>query len=259
MTTKLGALRLVLALAVLTTLIAVTLVHGLPRLRGMLGDPVVQRPAPSDRATRVPVAGDYYRIVGVARREHRPAVAGRVEYCPLDQFGRAACAFGELTGAQRRAAKMTGRQEIEVEPAGWPRANPEVEIPALAGVRGSRAYRGRFYNRSHLVADSVGGDAARHNLVTGTRTQNVGSVNNSGGMAFTETIARGYLDRTVRADACPLYYAAAPVYLGDEPLPRLVVVDVQSCDKAIDLRVEVVNAAQGWAIDYATGAHSRKS
>ena len=94
-----------------------------------------------------------------------------------------------------------------------------------------------------------------NNMVTGTRTQNVGSVNNSGGMAYTETIARDYLDgaQGQDANACPLYYVATANYSGNELLPRTVTVDIQSCDKSIDQRVVVDNTANGFDIDYLTG------
>ena len=109
-----------------------------------------------------------------------------------------------------------------------------------------------MWNRSHLLADSLGGDPIAVNLVTGTRTQNVGSTQ-IGGMAHTEELAREYLD-THDGNACPLYYAAMPNYVGAEAVPRTVTVDIQSCDKSIDERVEVANTANGWTIDYSTAA-----
>ena len=69
-------------------------------------------------------------------------------------------------------------------------------------------------------------------------------------MAYAEGLARDWLwdnrDGTV-------YYAATPVYEGDELVPRSVFVDVLSSDGELDLEVEVFNAAAGFEIDYATG------
>lgn len=151
-------------------------------------------------------------------RDHRPgprtytASEGVISYCPLDELDRATCAFGELTPALRAEAQARGRQDITVDPAGWPSgpaANREVTISALDDVSGSESYSGWFWNRSHLIADSLGADAVAENLVTGTRTQNVGSTQSSGqyagGMAFTELIARDYLD-SADASGCALYY-----------------------------------------------------
>lgn len=195
---------------------------------------------------------DYYRVIGSAVRDYQ-TTPGNTGYCEPDELARARCAFGELTADTREAAKDRGRQDITVDPAGWT-SNSKVSIPALAGVAGSTDYNGWMYNRSHLLADSLGGTPTANNLVTGTRTQNVGSVENSGGMAYTETIARDYLDSGA-ADTCPLYYAATPHYEGDELLPRTVTVDIQSCDLTIDQRVIVDNTANGHALNYATGAY----
>lgn len=214
-------------------------------------------PAPSALLTS---GGDYVVVLGDAERVYEPSSAGVVEYCPLDSLGRTVCAYGELTASLRDAAKNTGRQDITVDPSGWPRDNGESTIPALADVEGSKDYNGWFWNRSHLVADSLGGDAVVENLVTGTRTQNVGSAQTqgqySGGMARTELIARDYLD-SQHDDSCPLYYAATPQYQGDELIPRSVRVDVLSCDGSINVAVEALNAANGWSIDYFTGARER--
>lgn len=158
-----------------------------------------------------PIAGDYYEITGPAQRTYT-ASEGVISYCPLDELDRATCAFGELTPALRAEAQARGRQDITVDPAGWPSgpaANREVTISALDDVSGSESYSGWFWNRSHLIADSLGADAVAENLVTGTRTQNVGSTQSSGqyagGMAFTELIARDYLD-SADASGCALYY-----------------------------------------------------
>lgn len=218
--------------------------------------PLVAPTEPSDTS----FTADYYSVVGIAVLDYQPSSDGIVEYCPLDQLGRAICAYGNLTSSQRQAASDADRQDVNVDPSGWPQgagANTEVTIPALPGVEGSRDYKGWFWNRSHLVADSLGGDAIAENLVTGTRTQNVGSTQVggqfSGGMAYTELLARDYLDRN-DGDACPLYYAATANYNGDQLIPSTVTVDVYSCDETINERVVVSNTANGFAIDYVTGA-----
>ena len=198
--------------------------------------------------------GDYFEITGTAERNYE-ANPDEVKYCDLDELDRAVCAYGELTFKTREDAQKRGRQPLNVDPAAWP-DNEEVDIPALDDVEGSKDYHGWFYNRSHMLGDSLGGDPIKENLVTGTRPQNVGSVKNSGGMAYTETIARDYLDSEKSKD-CPLYYAAAPQYEGDEMLPRTVTVDIQTCDKEIDEHVVVDNTANGWSIDYSDGSFTK--
>lgn len=227
-------------------------------------------PASSPASTTAPVfstgatgEGDYFTVLGTAQREYQLSVTGRVEYCPLDGLGRTVCAYGELSSSLRAAAQASERQEITIDPSGWPDGeNEEVTIPAVPTTQDSIEHNGWFWNRSHLIADSLGGDAIMENLVTGTRTQNVGSTQvagqYAGGMAYTELLARSYLD-TQNGDACPLYYAATPVYQDAELVPRTVLVDIQSCDLSVDQRVEVQNAANGWLIDYATGQSSPAS
>lgn len=191
---------------------------------------------------------DYYTVLGEAEVTY-DVNEGEVGYCETDSLGRAQCAYGLLTTQTRADAKAQGRQQITVDPAGWGK-NFETTIPSTrANVKD---YRGWVWNRSHLLADSLGGSAELENLVTGTRTQNVGLSNNSGGMAYTENIARDYLDDPASA-SCPLYYAATPNYKGPNLLPVTVTVDIKSCDSKINERVLVFNSAQGHDIDYATG------
>jgi len=73
----------------------------------------------------------------------------------------------------------------------------EILKKALANFRGikrrytkhefpnGKIYNGYFYNRSHLIADSLGGRSYKYNVVTGTRQQNVGN-NGDGGMQSIE-------------------------------------------------------------------------
>lgn len=219
-------------------------------------DEYSEPPSTSAPAADVDQDEDYFTVTGTAEREY-DATEGKVDYCDADSLGRATCAYGELTADVRDAAQERGRQSLDVDPAGWPSDNEKVSIPALDNVEGSKEYNGWMWNRSHMLGDSIGGDPIAENLVAGTRPQNVGSAKNSGGMAYTETIARDYLDSS-EANSCPLYYAATPNYEGDEMIPRTVTVDIQSCDKSIDERVEVSNTANGYDIDYTDGSYTEK-
>ncbi|WP_217132363.1 DNA/RNA non-specific endonuclease [Leucobacter chinensis] len=193
---------------------------------------------------------DYVTDLRASERHYEPVKDGVVEYCPLDSLSRPVCAYAELTSSLRETARSRERLPIVGDPPGW-QGNREVVIPGLEDVDGSRDYRGWFWNRSHLIADSLGGSAGPENLVTGTRMQKVGSTQ-TGGMAFTETIAREWLDQQ-QDDSCPLYYAATPEYVGEELVPRSVRVDMRSCDGAVDMGVTVLNTANGYGINYSTG------
>lgn len=210
----------------------------------------------TEEAPAVAQDDDYFTVTGKAKLEYDAAV-GEVDYCPVDSLERPTCSYGLLTYEVRAEAKERGRQDLNTDPVGWPDSNPKVSIPALEGVEGSKDYNGYMWNRSHLLADSLGGSVEARNLVPGTRTQNVGSAKNSGGMAYTETIARDYLDEKSSSE-CPLYYAATPQYEGNELVPRTVTVDIQSCDNSIDERVVVSNTANGFAIDYRDGSFTEE-
>lgn len=71
-----------------------------------------------------------------------------------------------------------------------------------------------------------------------------------GGMAYTETLARDWLD--AHPDGT-IVYMATPNYQGDELLPRTVTVDIRTSDGAIDQHVTVYNTADGYGIDYLHG------
>ncbi len=189
---------------------------------------------------------DYYRVVGTAVVDVE-LDPGEVIYEGLDHLGRTGRVVGNVTLEMARDGSEREREDIsDIHPSGWGH-NREVDIE----MPGGNTYHGALFNRSHLLAKSLGGDDADYNLVTGTRTQNVGdNRGQDGGMAYTEGIARDWLydnpDGTV-------FYSALPVYEGDELLPRSVIVDVRSSDGTIDQEVEVYNAVLGFDIDYATG------
>ena len=190
---------------------------------------------------------EYYRKVGsaVVDVELSP---GEARYEGLDALGRTGRVVALVTYDMMREGSERDREDIrEIRPSGWGH-NREVDIR----MPGEKTYHGALFNRSHLLAKSLGGEDAARNLITGTRPQNVGdNRGQDGGMAYTEGIARDWLwdnrDGTV-------FYSAIPVYEGDELLARSVIVDVRSSDGALDLRVEVFNTAYGFDIDYATGA-----
>ena len=193
-------------------------------------------------------APDYYEVVGPAVLDDVPE-RGEVSYAPLDALGRAgrvvACVDTRLAeeGAARERQNMS-----DIKPSGWGH-NDEVEIALPDGG----TYHGYMWNRSHLLAKSLGGQEIAENLVCGTRMQNVGAnrKGNEGGMAYAETLARDWLSE--HPDGW-LYYCATPRYVGNEPVCRCVVVDMRSSDGSLDSEVVVYNAAKGYSINYADGS-----
>lgn len=193
---------------------------------------------------------NYYRVLGAASVGEIPE-PGTISYGELDGRGRATGAVACVTYDSMMAGRSRVREgTTDIEPTGWGH-NQEVDMAMPDGS----VYHGLLFNRSHLVAKSLGGEEVAANLITGTRTQNVGAnVNGSeGGMAYAEALARDWLEAHPEGT---VYFAATPVYEGTELLARSVIVDVRTSDRSVDQRVEVYNAARGFEIDYATGEFS---
>lgn len=194
-----------------------------------------------------PIASpDYYRVIGPAVVDE-DVPAGEVRYAPLDGLGRAGRCVANVTYDLMQAGEAATRDGLsDLRPSGWGH-NAKVTITNPDGS----VYNGYLFNRSHLVAKSLGGENRIENLVCGTRTQNVGdNTGQDGGMAHTEVLARDWLEANPGGT---VWYCATPVYEGDELLPRSVIVDVRSSDGSLDQEVEVYNTAYGFTIDYATG------
>lgn len=188
---------------------------------------------------------NYVRLVGdaVIDEELEP---GQVEYSSLDALGRTGQVRACITYQMMVDGEARERGSLP-DPSGWPEQNREVEVQLPNG----RTYHGWFWNRSHLLAKSLGGSDEVENLVTGTRMQNVGANDGQGGMDVFESAIRDWLE--YRPDVT-VQYVATPVYEGDELIPRSVIVDVLSSDGEIDEELEVYNACKGYAIDYDDGS-----
>lgn len=188
----------------------------------------------------------FYTVVGpaVVEKNLQPQ---QVQYGQLDNLGRATGAWAVITDAmyEHSAGGTRYKEEYRNDPPGY----ISQQVPVNYN---DRSYNGYFYNRSHLIGDSIGGRFFEQNLINGTRMQNVGwnTTNPTGGMRYTETLAENHFKNT---DNCNLYYAAVPNYVGTEVMPRTVTVDIQNCDKSIDERVIVENTAPGYIINYNDG------
>lgn len=125
-------------------------------------------------------APNYVKVVGKAKVSGKPK-KGVIKYSGLESLGRSKRVVGNIT--YKMVKESAGwREEITEDPSGWPTVNPIKTIKLYNG----RKYKGYFWNRSHLIADSLGGRAKKDNLITGTRMQNVGANDGNGGMAYTE-------------------------------------------------------------------------
>ena len=195
-------------------------------------------------------APNYVVVIGKAKVKNKPK-KGKIVYAKLDKYGRTGKVVGNITyGMVKKSAGW--RESIQVDPPGWPANNSIQKIKLYNG----RTYSGYFWNRSHLLADSLGGKPKKTNLITGTRMQNVGANDGKGGMAYTERKAVNWLKKHHKGT---VFYAATPIYKGKEIIPRSVIVDIKTSDKKINQRVIVYNAAKGYSIDYNKATFKGKS
>ena len=197
---------------------------------------------------------DYVTVETGAAIDAVPDDCGWVRPTGFDDLGRTLTVDACVTPQLAQQGSDRERRDInQIHPSGWPDHNDEVTITD-AGSGSNPDYHGWLFNRSHLVAKSLGGPDEANNLITGTRTENVGRNDGDGGMAWAESRTRDYLkthpDSRVR-------YIARPDYTGNELVARTVTVDVRSADGELDWHITVYNEAKGFAIDYATGDWSQ--
>ena len=192
---------------------------------------------------------NYYRVVGPAfvdEERYEALGVGEISYSELDDMGRAGTVCSHVTIDQVREGIGREREEMfDLEPSGWGN-NTQVAITCPDGT----VYHGFFWNRSHLLAKSLGGEDIIENVICGTRMQNVGGNDDGGGMAWCEEQARDWIFSHPYGT---VWYSATPVYEGFELVPRSVIVEMYSSDGTLDMEVEVFNTAHGYAIDYHTG------
>ena len=194
--------------------------------------------------------GNYNETVGKAKFTYK--IADGVKYGKLDKFGRPTYATIRVTPKLYAKEKKEKREPIKVDPCGWLKKNPKVVIKHKDGS----TYKGFMYNRSHMIADSLGGDPVYENLVTGTRPQNVGGRGNDGGMAYLETKIRDYFNRGSKGT---VDYEVINVYASDkDKLPVYSICNAKSSDRKIDEQVIVYNSAEGYDIDYRTAQVRKK-
>ena len=143
--------------------------------------------------------------------------------------------------------------EPNSEPSGWYKGKESNNKKVSVKLPTGKIYNGYFYNRSHLIADSLGGRSYKYNVVTGTRQQNVGN-NGNGGMQYIEKKVSDYVEKTKNN----VYYSVEPYYEGNELVPRYVIVNAKSDDGVINEKVKVFNNASGYEINYSDGSFTKK-
>lgn len=204
------------------------------------------------------IAPNYYRIIGKSEIDvSQFGSPGVINYLNLDHLNRARGAYAHLNESIVSDEQNEERESFTSNPAGWyTQSRDEKSKVEIASTISHKPYKGYMWNRSHLIADSLGGEATARNSVTATRMQNVGE-RNSGGMAYIESKLRKFYENGSNSHVT-IYYQVIPSYLNNELLPRYVRVDVRSSDNSIDESIIVYNAANGYEIDYSNARNYRK-
>lgn len=201
----------------------------------------------SEKISELPENHNYYAVTGDADFTQEFPQSGKITYGPLDNYGRPSKAIATIEASTVFAKAERGKLE---NPAGWSGKNPRVTINHPDGT----TYNGYFWNRSHMIAADFGGNGSYNNLVTGTRSQNVGGRKNDGGMAYAENLVREYFNNGYDG---PVYYEVINNYNNDEILPRTTTVNILSKDRILNTQVEVYNTANGYTINYYNGTFEK--
>lgn len=150
------------------------------------------------------------------------------DYKGNDYFGRALGVTSVFSG--RDLISSEGRPDLP-DPVGWV----------------GRA-EGGVYDRSHLKAYTFAGSNEVDNLVTGTISLNQKY------MVEVENTVRDLLESSSQS----VLYRVTPYYLGDELVPRGVLMEVYSSQGNLSICKYIYNVQDGFTIDYSDGSVSEE-
>ena len=163
-----------------------------------------------------------------------------------DDTGYTQFVYAKIGPKLMKKAKSKRADISDEYPRGWPEKNQVVTVQFPTGVN----YKGWFWNRSHMLAHSLGGDDDVRNLTTGTRAQNVGDNKYGGGMQYTENLARQFMK--FHKNAYILYSVENLYKNNSDIIPYASEVNIKSSDGSIDEKVFVYNVMPGYKIDYSS-------
>ena len=106
--------------------------------------------------------------------------------------------------------------------------------------------RGGIYDRSHLKAYTFAGSNNLENLITGTISLNQKY------MVEVENATRDFLEKSNQS----VIYRVTPYYLGDELVPRGVLMEVYSSTGSLSICKYIYNVQDGFTINYKDGTVS---
>lgn len=117
------------------------------------------------------------------------------------------------------------------------------DLPDPAGWVGRS--KGGIYDRSHLKAYTFGGRNDVSNLITGTVSLN---------QKYMVEVENQVRDLLYSSSSVSVLYRVTPFYLGDELLPRGVLMEVYSSNGSLELCKFIYNVQDNFSIDYSNGS-----
>ena len=161
------------------------------------------------------------------------AVESYEEYGQLDHLGRCTTAVASLSADTQPVAGEERESIQSVHPSGW--------------------RKGQSWERMHLIGWRLSAENANElNLITGTHYCNV-----SGMLPFEDEV-NSYIKRTGNH----VLYRVTPIYNGDEPVARGVLMEAESVEDrgaGISYNVYVFNVEPGAEVNYVEGRIRHKS
>ena len=202
----------------------------------------VQAAKPGKYIWKESAAPNYVVKTGKAKVSGKPK-KGKIKYSQLDSLGRTRRVVGNINYKLVKDSAGWRVTILEtVDPSGWPVQNQIIQIRLYNG----RTYKGYGMNRSHLIADSLGGKAIRRNLITGTRYMN------TEGMEPFESRVANYIN----SQNAHVLYRVTPIFDENDLLARGVLMEAYSTDDdgaGICFCVFCYNVQPGIGINYADG------
>ena len=166
-------------------------------------------------------------------------------YSNLDSLGRTGVAIANVTKSSFPEGIRQGDLST-VTPSGWKQIDTKEMFNVLL-TTDNGATDHYLFNRCHQIAWALGGsELGKENIFTGTLSCNLT-------MRLFEESIWDFLD-TAKDDH--VLYRVTPVFKGDEPIPRGVLLEAYAVEAKglfIDFCQYVFNAQPGFEIDYTTG------
>lgn len=178
-------------------------------------------------------------------------------YKPLDEKGRTMSVISSITNESlERIKKRPAFKSSIIIPGQYSDAIFNGEEWERNNSRtNNKNINGWVFNKSHLLAYSLGGDNEVYNLIWGTREQNTGTnkTKSAGGMLYIENITRKYIKENKDSN---IIYQVIPIYeKNNHIIPRYVYVQAtdQKNKSKFNMAALTINTTERGKINYEKG------